>query len=151
MIRRIAPTKKTYEDESKANSSQYQVVRYALTIKLLKTGLTEEQYCINYTVLMSSWRLKYPNVKLIYMMKELDKHDILHLHGVMEAPKNFKYLKLREKGFNISIQGLFDPEGWMKYATNNYYNEPFMKCLEPVLNYEAKLPYNLMTAEVETL
>lgn len=121
---------------------------YAISIKRLKTGCTDEQYKIDYTVLMSCWRINFPEVKVKWMCMEKDSHAILHLHGVIDCPKYFRYLRLKEAGFNIHISKILDKEGWLRYATDNYTNQAFMKCLEPVPDYEPKLPHKLFPARV---
>lgn len=105
-------------------------IRYAISIKYLKTKQTISSYRINYELLLKNWKYNFP-VRFEYLCEELDDHKILHIHGVFNAPSDFSFIQMREKGYNINIKKIYNDYMWFCYATANYKNCPLNYDLEP--------------------
>lgn len=118
-----------------ADTKKQKTVKLALTIKLLKTKLLKNEYRQIYRDLLDEWMCEHPSFFVMYMYEEVDKHDILHLHGLAEAPCSFGRWQLLRKGFNINVKPIHNLFGWEMYAGNYGQNRRFEQYNVPNENY----------------
>lgn len=110
-------------------------IRLAVSIKLLKTGYPIEEYRKVYSDLITGHLTQYPELFYECLYEELDKHGILHLHGVLLAPKKFFRCNLLRAGYNINVKPIQNEFGWSMYMTNYGVNKLFDQFNVPNANY----------------
>lgn len=110
-------------------------IRLAVSIKLLKTGYPVDEYRKIYTDLINDHLKQFPALFYECLYEELDKHGILHLHGVLIAPKKFFRCNLMKAGYNINVKPIQNEFGWTMYMTNYGTNQLFEKYEVPNANY----------------
>lgn len=50
---------------------------------------------------------------------ELDKLGIMHIHGIIELPKNFHRKRLCINGYHVKIKEVYDYLGWVEYLSKD--------------------------------
>lgn len=68
----------------------------------------------------------HQDIFYVELYEEYDKHEILHLHGIVEVPVKFFRCNLLEKGFNINVTPITNEFGWRMYMTNYDTNKQFI-------------------------
>jgi len=99
--------------------------KYCLSIKFLKTGLTDEEYRLKYKTLLCDLLTLHQEIFFDYFYEEHDQHGILHLHGVMRCPKKWGRWQLLHEGFNVNHKPLKNAFGWLMYASNYQKNRSY--------------------------
>lgn len=70
-------------------------------------------------------RCKSFGVVVSVKVGELDSHNKLHYHGILEIPKGFYRKKLTMPGLSLKLVELYDLEGWTKYIQKD---QPDPRC-----------------------
>ena len=88
---------------------------YAITIKRLGSKLPTKD---NYEAIFIAWYMVH-RVHVPFRVYEHDSRGKLHMHGILECPKNFYMKHLIAKGFNLHLRELKtkrDREAWESYC-----------------------------------
>jgi len=80
----------------------------------------------------------YSHASSIYMLAEMDSHNLLHYHGVIQLPLNFYRKKLKVQGFHFKLKRLFNFHGWWRYIHKDYMLGPWDKSIYHKVDLECK-------------
>jgi len=98
------------------------MIAYAFTLKM---NTKPDEVCLatrsKYEDVLVGWAIQ---ADLRARVFERDKQGRLHVHGIIELPRDFRYKTLCPKGFHTCFKEIHDLAGWKKYLRKD---QNFMK------------------------